>query len=125
MLSFEQVQEYLTQVADDLPDEIYSDLSGGVILLPETMESPKSVNGDLFVLGQYHYDPCGLGRYVTIYYGSFCHLFSAMGDNFWRVKLREVLHHELIHHLESKAGDKSLVRQDERDYEEYLDRTRD
>lgn len=66
MLSFEETQEALTEIADDLPQAIYRELNGGIILLPEAKLHAEARNGDLYILGQYHYEPRGIGRYVTL-----------------------------------------------------------
>lgn len=119
MLTFEQAQEALTEIADQIPEPIYEGLNGGIILLPETKPHPKSVGGDLYILGEYHYDPLGFGRYITLYYGSFLRAHGHLPDEQFVQKLRDTLHHELTHHLEHKAGDKSLEIQDAIDLAEY------
>lgn len=112
MLTFEQAQEALTEIADRIPQPIYKELNGGIILLPDTVLHPKSGAGELYILGQYHYDPRGFGRYITINYGSFCRVHGTLPDNLQVKKLEEVLHHELTHHLEHLAGDRSLEAED-------------
>jgi predicted Zn-dependent protease with MMP-like domain len=119
MLSFDEVQEILTDIADHIPAAIYGELNGGVILLPEAKRHPKRIGDDLFIMGEYHVEPVGFGRYITIYYGSFAQVYSHLSREALRDKLEEVLHHELVHHLESLAGDHSLEIQDARDLERY------
>ncbi len=119
MLSFEQVQEVLTQIADKIPQAIYRELNGGIILLPDTKPHPQSINGDLYILGQYHYEPTGFGRYITIYYGSFCKTYGHLSDSRLANKLEEVLRHELVHHLEHLAGDNSLEVRDAKEIASY------
>ena len=120
MLSFEQAQEELTKIADELPEEIYTELSGGIIILPEYKLSPHAVNNDLYTMGDYNHDQ--LGRYVRIYYGSFLKVYPRADDGELIGYMRDVMHHELIHHLESLAGDKSLEKQDEKDLADYYHR---
>ena len=117
MLSFESAQEALTEIADNLPEEIYRELSGGIILMPESKLSPHAVNNDFYTMGDYNYDR--LGRYIRIYYGSFLEVYKRATDEEFIGHMRDVLHHELIHHLESLAGDHSLEKQDDKDLEEY------
>lgn len=119
MLTFEEAQEALTEIADQIPPEIYRQLNGGILLLPESKMHPEAVNGDLYILGQYHYDPQGFGRYITLYYGSFCKAHGNLPDRQFVAKLKDTLNHELIHHLEHLAGDKSLEIQDEIDIAQY------
>ena len=116
IMTFEEAEAALDEIADALPQEIFRGLNGGYVLTPETL-----VDADgLVILGQYHVEPRGLGRYITVNYGSLLAVYGHMRpSNFYR-KLRQVLHHELTHHLESLAGDKSLEVQDEIDRAKYL-----
>ena len=119
MLSFERAQEELTVIADAIPYEIYRELNGGIILLPEVKMHPENVAKDLYILGQYNYDPNGFGRYITIYYGSFCRVFGYLSDDMFVEEMKNTLYHELTHHLEHLAGDNSLEVQDEIDMARY------
>ena len=81
MLTFEEAQEALTEIADNLPPAIFDRLNGGILLLPDTVLHPTKDNaGDLFTLGEYHVDRPGrgLGRYITVYYGSFIRLYASL-----------------------------------------------
>ena len=120
MLTFEEAQEALTEFADRLPPEIYDGLGGGMILSPDTVPHPQGRGSDLYILGEYHNDPLGLGRYIVLYYGSFCRVHGHSSREVWLRELERVLHHELVHHLESLAGDCSLEIQDARDMADYL-----
>ena len=118
MITFEEAQETLDKISAGLPPDIFKGLNCGVVLLPDTI-----YDGDgLLVLGSYHVDPYGLGRYVTVHYGSIAEAYGHMPDQVFHEKLRFVLHHELVHHLESLAGDKSLEIQDAIDRNRYLRR---
>ena len=116
MLTFEESREALTQVADSLPPGIFKSLNGGILLLPDAI---RDDNG-LSILGQYHVEPYGLGRYITIHYGSMKEVYGHLGPQTFRKKLEGVLHHELVHHLEDLAGDSSLEIQDAIDVEKLL-----
>ena len=120
MLNFEETQEALTQQIDALPPGIYKGLNCGVILIPDTM---YDANG-LLILGQYHVDPYGLGRYVTIHHGSLAVAYGHLSAEAFIEKLRDTLHHELTHHLESLAGDRSLEIKDKQDIAKMLSRYR-
>ena len=111
MLDFEEAREYLTEIADDLPKDIFKELNGGIILVPDT----KYDTDGLLILGHYHFDPLGLGRYVTIYYGSVMEVYGNSSADIIKKQLKDVLYHELTHHIEHLAGDKSLEIQDEID----------
>jgi len=119
MLDYEDVQEILTQIADEVPGEIYKNLNGGIILSSDLKEHPDSAGGGLYTLGEYKFEPTGLGRYIVIYYGSLAAVYGSAGKERLVEKLREVLYHELTHHLEHMAGDRSLERKDEADLSRY------
>ena len=116
MLSFEESQAALDEFIDALPPEIFKELNCGVALTPQTIYDE---NG-LIILGQYHVEPRGLGRYVTIHYGSICVAHGHLDAQSFREKIKYVLHHELTHHLESLAGDRSLEVQDAIDIRRML-----
>lgn len=118
-LSFEQADEILEQAVSELPQKIFTHLNGGIILVPDTVISPHSKGGGLYILGCYNYEPYGLGRYIKINYGSFLkvHGFKSVPEQ--EKLLRDVLHHELIHHLESMAGVYDLEVQDRIFIEQY------
>ena len=116
MLTFEESREALTQIADALPCAIFEELNGGILLLPDTMTDEHG----LLILGQYHVDPLGFGRYVTIHYGSMIECYGHLSEKAFERKLDEVLRHELIHHIESLAGDRSLEIKDAIEVERHL-----
>ena len=117
LMSFDEVQNYLGQVADGLPEDLFRELNGGVVLLPDIAPSPDGE--DLFTLGRYHYDPRGLGRYITIYYGSFVQVFRDASPQRQKRELDRLLRHELTHHIESLAGVRDLEEKDRRFLENY------
>ncbi|MCL2197457.1 MAG: metallopeptidase family protein [Defluviitaleaceae bacterium] len=118
MITFEEAEIILEEIAEALPSAIFDGLNGGYVLTPEV----KMDKNGLYILGHYHVQPNGLGRYITIYHGSIEAVYGNMNERGWRRKLKEVLHHELTHHLEHQAGDRSLEIQDEIDRAGYLRR---
>ena len=116
MVSFETSCDILESLVEELPQEILKGLNCGIIMLNE-IEYDK--NG-LIILGQYHFEPRGLGRYITIYYGSIKAIYGYSSDKIFAKKIKEVLNHELTHHLEHLAGDRTLEKQDEIDKAKYL-----
>ncbi len=109
MITFEEAGEYLDKLAEELPEGIMSELNGGINLLSDERPSPA---GDLSVLGMY-YSGGQLGRYIELYYGSFVKLFGMRPRRVFERELKKTLYHELTHHIESLAGDRSLEREDE------------
>jgi len=65
-----------------------------------------------YIMGLYHHD--GMGRYIEIFYGSFAALYPDMPAHKLERELKKTLYHELTHHIENKAGDRSLELWDER-----------
>ena len=119
-MDYETAREILTEFADALPEGIFNQLDGGIILQPETLRHPQG--GGLYIIGQYHNQPYGLGRYVSVYYGSFIAVHGNTSFENQRRALRDVLYHELTHHIESLAGDRSLEKQDEVDLDNFRNR---
>ncbi|MCF0137358.1 MAG: hypothetical protein HUJ66_03225 [Oscillospiraceae bacterium] len=111
MLSYGEAANVLADLIDELPDEIFRELNGGVML----MEEAKTEEDGSVTLGTYFVN--NLGRYVELYYGSFTELYGETEDERFRERLKKTLHHELTHHVESMAGDRSLERWDERQAE--------
>lgn len=120
MVTFEECGEMLDEIADSVPFELYRDLNGGIILLPDTKIHPKAVNRDLFILGEYRRD--NLGRYIVIFYGSISRVYGHLSKEQLNVRLKEILLHEIRHHNEFLAGYKDLVLYDEDKINEYLER---
>jgi len=128
MITYEELGEMLDEIANEManemPNELYQvlmrELNGGVILLPEAKIHPESETAvSLYIMGEYNYQPRGLGRYITIYYGSFIKVYAYHTPAQQKDALRKVVYHEFTHHLESLAGDRSLERQDAYDIAKY------
>ena len=120
MITMDEMGVLLDEISEELPEDFFKNLNGGILLLPERKLHKKSIGNSLYIMGEYHKDG-SLGRYIAIYYGSFVHVFGAMPHEQLREELRKTLKHEFRHHLESMAGDKSLQIKDAQDIEEYMD----
>lgn len=118
MITIEEMEQILEELAGELPAEFYKELNGGILLLPEKKISPEAKKNDLYTMGQYRYSP-SMGRYIVIYYGSFEALYGNLSSENLKQKLREVLRHEFTHHLEDLAGERDLVKEDEAELERY------
>lgn len=106
MVTFEEAAAMLDEAADSLPEEIFDKLNGGVNLLP----ARRTDEHGLLVMGMYFVDQ--MGRHIEIYYGSFKERFAAAPPERWKRELTKPLKHELTHHLENLAYDRSLERWD-------------
>ena len=123
MISYDEIGIMLDEIAGGIPDDLFRELNGGVILLPDTQLHPESGGADnLYILGQYHNQPRGLGRYITIYYGSFIRVYGYCTPDRQKEELKKIVFHEFRHHLESLAGDRSLEIQDAVDIAKYKNR---
>ena len=118
MFTIEEINEMLDEIATELPNEVFRDLNGGVSLLDEIKKSNKDPDGRLYTLGEYRRDQ--MGRYIVIYYGSLNAIYGNSSRKKMRKHLRDVLTHELTHHLESLAGDRSLEIKDEINLDDYF-----
>ena len=120
MYTIDTVQAWLDEIAEKLPPELYNNLNGGILLIPDYKLSEHSKKDDLFILGEYFHDRF-LGRMIYIYYGSFIHLFGRQPEHLFKNQLKKTLYHEFIHHLESLAGDRSLTKKDMEKLQRYLE----
>lgn len=122
MVTIEEAGAMLDEIAQELPADFYKQLNGGILLLPGVKTHEEAGDsGDLYIMGEYTRSPT-MGRYITIYFGSFEIVYGHMPPRAFREQLKRVLVHEFTHHLESLAGDKSLEYKDERDLERYRQR---
>lgn len=121
MITIKEMEEMLNEIAEELPQQIYKKLNGGIILLPETKQNPKRQATNLYILGQYHHGGV-MGRYISIYYGSFKRVYGHLPKKELRKKLMKTLKHEFTHHLESMAGEKDLEIEDEKFIREYFEK---
>ncbi|HZK29242.1 MAG TPA: hypothetical protein VFD19_03385 [Clostridia bacterium] len=112
MLTLEDTQAALASIVESLPEEIFLDLNGGVLLKDEVRLHPNRRADDLYILGEYHRDRI-FGRYIVIYYGSFQRVYEHISDEAFLRELERVVKHELTHHMENRAGDRKLEIEDE------------
>ena len=121
MMTIDEMQDVLDELAEELPEIFFKDLNGGIVLLPEAKESEYSRQKDLYTLGEYHRGGA-MGRYIKIYYGSFERLFGHLSDEAMKSQLRKTLRHEFRHHLEGLSGERGLEHDDEKFIRNYLER---
>ena len=117
MLTFDEIAEILDEVAEEVPQEFYENLNGGISLLPEVKFHEADVAGNLYTLGEYHKDQ--MGRYIVIYYGSFVRSYPGYTREQAHAELLRILLHEFTHHMESQAGERGLEYKDAERIAEY------
>ena len=121
MVTIDEAQEMLDNIAEGLPQEFFNGLNGGIGLLEEAKLSPHAMNNDLWIMGEYQHGGM-MGRLIKIYYGSFAKMFSHYSHEQFEDRLRETLLHEFTHHLESLAGERGLEIWDEEQLRKYFER---
>lgn len=109
ILSIDEVNDILDQVYEEFPEPLFQGLNGGILLLEDELPD-RSAGEDVYIMGEYCRDE--LGRYINIYYGSFAALLFDEPREVWVEELRTTLRHELTHHVEGLAGERSLEYKD-------------
>lgn len=123
MISLAEFERILSEAADEMPPDFFAGLNGGIRLLPEWKMHPEAVHGDLFILGEYHYDSV-MGRNIVIYYGSFMRTYGHLGEPEIRERIVHTLKHEFRHHLESMGGTKELEMEDNEQIGKYREKNK-
>lgn len=116
-VSIDRVEEILNELAEEIPQDLYKGLSGGIVLIEGCKMHPEAVNDDLYIMGEYHRS--NLEKYIKIYYGSFQRVYPTIGEEELREKLRETLRHEFLHHIEGLSGLRDLEIYDEERINDY------
>lgn len=128
-MTFEAFRTAAESMLEEIPDEFLRGLQG-VHVLSEA--KPEDDYEDVYRLGEY-LDPGtpdflggqgGLGRHIALYYGSFAAVAGGDPDFDWEEELWETLTHELRHHVESLAGEDSLVQDDVEEQKHFPRRPR-
>ena len=101
-MTFEAFSHIVDEEMELLPDYVFEDLNGGVVVDESAYLHPARVADDLYILGTYTSDRI-LGRQVRLYYGSFIATIGHQEEALRR-QIRDTLRHEFLHHLETKAG---------------------
>ena len=116
ILTVDECYDILEQMAEELPEALLESLNGGILLLEESVPDPEA-GEDVYIMGEYCWDE--MGRYINIYYGSFVELLADEEKSVWEDELRVTLRHELTHHVEGLAGERSLEYRDSAQLEEF------
>lgn len=123
MISIEEYRTIISELMDELPEEFYKGLSGGVIVSEAMVIPDYARNNDLYTMG--HYQVSSGIRQIVMFKGSFDLAYPQADATEARGILRGILRHEFRHHLESMGricNSSSLEAQDEREKEAYLAR---
>ena len=123
MISVEEYRQIVSELLDELPEEFFRKLSGGVIVSEALVIPDYARDGDLFTLGEYQV-LSGM-RQIVLYKGSFDRAYPQAEAAEAKKLLRGILRHEFRHHLEFLGGihnSSSLEAEDEREKQAYLSR---
>ena len=121
MLTFDDFARIVREEVDLLPDFVHEKLDGGVLVDSDVYLHPKRLADDLYILGTYSVDPV-FGKRIILYYGSFTATLGAASESAYRVRIRETVRHEFLHHLETRAGlyyKGTLIEEDARRMQDY------
>ena len=119
-MDIDSFHKMIEELSEEIPDDLFRELNGGILTLPEVKLHPQSKKPAYYTLGEYRTQIPGLGRYIVIYYGSFVNVFGVNADtDTLRREIRKVLLHEFRHHIESLAGEKDLMIEDEINLQKY------
>ena len=118
MKTYDEVQSMLEEIIDDTPEQLFDELSGGVVLAEEAKLHPDSKPlRPLYIMGEYRTDITG--SRIVIYYGSFVMVYGRDSTEKFREKLRHTFAHELRHHAERLSGIKDLEDYDRQKLDRY------
>lgn len=118
MITIDEMNDILDELAEELPEEFFYELNGGIVLLSDTVRDPRG-KGGLYTLGCY-FSGGEMGRYIAIYYGSFGRVFPGASKEELKAELRKTLRHEFRHHVESLSGENGLEVEDALFLQNYL-----
>ena len=125
MLGIEEYNKVVSELMDELPEEFFRDLTGGVLVSEALVIADYARYNDVFILGQYQVFS-GV-RQIVMFKGSFDRVCPTADAEEAKRVLRGVLRHEFRHHLEFLGGERgptSLEAEDARKKEAYLSRFR-
>ena len=121
MISIEEYRAIVSELLDELPEEFFRELSGGVVVSEEPAVPDYARGDDLYTMG--HYQAASGVRQIVLFNGSFDRVYPNAEPSEAKRLLRGILRHEFRHHLEFLGGvhnSSSLEAEDERVKQEYL-----
>lgn len=122
VLTFEEFEEMADKIVREVPEEFYQWLSGGVHIQPgERLHPVSQENVPVYIMGLYTKSDI-LGCHIDLYYGSFAKVYGEAASAWQEEKLREILLHELRHHIELLCGIPDLIIEDEKSIEKIKER---
>ena len=120
MISTEEYKRIISELLDELPEEFFRDLTGGVIDSEASVIPDYAQGNDLYTMGMYKIYS-GI-RQIVMYKGSFDRVYHYADSAQAKDILRGILRHEFRHHMETRAGlfkKGTLVEEDENQMMRY------
>lgn len=115
----ERMAELIGELMDELPEKLFDDLNGGIVLEEGfKMHALTKPGQPLYIMGEYVRSR--LGKQIKLYYGSFQRVHSHLSEEQLKDRLRETLRHEFRHHWEHLAGEDDLIVQDNEFLRKYI-----
>lgn len=100
--TYDQMGDWLEEIAGEFPEAFFQDLDGGIQLEETARPDLDFPPGEMYIMGEYVHDL--LGRYILLYYGSFAALLEEEDEECWKDEIFATVAHEFTHHLEETAG---------------------
>ena len=122
MIPIERFSEIVEEELKLLPDYVFEELNGGVIVDEKVNLHPDRLADDLYIMGTYSHSQI-MGKQIAIFYGSFAATMGDADEETIRLKIRDTLRHEFRHHMETRAGffgDGTLIDEDKREMDRYF-----
>ncbi len=122
MISADEYKAIISDLMDELPEEFFRKLTGGVVMSDDLLIPDYARADDLYILGQYKVY-FGV-RQIVMYKGSFDRLYPQADISQARDILRGVLRHEFRHHIEYLGGihnSSSLEAEDDQKKRDYIE----
>ena len=108
MITIEEYQEMAGEIVDELPEEFFRKLNGGVIVSElRKLHADSSPVSPLYVMGEYSRSRM-MGQHIMLYFGSFEFTYGHLPREQQRERLREIIVHEFRHHMEWLSGTTEL-----------------
>ncbi len=123
MIGTQEYKQIVSELLDELPEEFFRELSGGVVVSESFAIPDYAQKNDLYTMGAYKIYS-GV-RQIVMYKGSFDRVYPNADAVEAKERLRGILRHEFRHHLEYLGGvhnAESLEAEDERKKIAYLER---
>ena len=123
MLTLKEYKQIVSELLDELPEEFFRELSGGVVVSEAYVIPDYAKGNDLYIMG--HYKIYSGVRQIVLYKGSFDRIYPNAEAEEAKKLLRGILRHEFRHHLEFLGGvhnAESLEAEDERKKQAYIAR---